>query len=606
MFNDRRFPGVICIARLKPGVSILEARSAISAVQARLDQMYPDTDRGLGTDVMPLKPLIVGDVAGTLFLLLGAVAVLLLIACANVANLLLSRSTVRTREFAIRSALGANRVRVLRQLLTESILLSLAGGILGLAVARGGLKAVLAMIAGDLPRSDNISLNGSVLLFALGISMLVGILFGLAPALRTWGFDLQASLKKGTSGSGKGHHRTQNILVIGQIALTMMLLAAAGLLFRTIHDLWEVNPGFAAQNLIAFKVGVPPSAANSPSNARTAYRELIERIRHIPGVQSAEVTNLVPLDQFNNFAPFWIGSHPSTPVAEAPRLLMYWTGPDYLNTMKIPLLQGRFLSREDSANSERVAVIDAVLARIYFPNINPLGQTITINLWGDARIVGVVGHVRHAGLGDPTEYSQPQLYASLQQLPDQAVPTFYRELTVMLRTPLHAATLLPSIRNAISKSSDEPVYDVRTMQEIISESMSSQRFPMVLLGAFACLALSLASVGTYGVISYSMTQRIREIGIRMTLGAERWSVFRMVLWQGTRLALAGVITGTLAAVILAKVVSGFSRLLYGVGAGDPLTFVSVSLVLLSVALLACYIPARRAMSTDPMIVLRCE
>lgn len=607
MFNDRRFPGVISIARLKPGVRLSEAQISMSTIQERLDQTYPATDRGFGTDVEPLKPLIVGDVAGTLFLLLGAVAVLLLIACANIASLLLSRSMARTREFAIRSALGGSRLRLVRQLLTESVLLSFAGGIVGVAVAKGALKLVLALVAEDLPRSENIGLNGAVLLFAFGISILVGIFFGLAPALRTFGFDLQSSLKQRTGDSGKARHRAHEMLVVGQVVLTVVLLAAGGLLLRTVHDLSGINPGFIAQNVTLFKVGMPPSAASSPSEARTASRELIERIRSIPGIQSAEVTNLVPLNQLNNFAPFWIGTHPNTPVAEAPRLMMYWTGPDYLATMKIQLLEGRFLGDQDNANSPRVAVIDSVLAHRYFPNRDPLGQSITVNLWGDARIVGVVGHVRHASLGEGGDQDQPQIYASLAQLPDQAVPVFYRELNVIVRTPLRRSILLPAIRKAVADTTgDQPVYNIETMQEIVTESMNTQRFPMILLGVFAGLALLLASVGLYGVVSYSITQRVREIGIRMALGAGRGSIFQMVIRQGMQLAVAGVVMGATAALFLVHAVSSFSHLLYGVGRSDPVTFLCVSLVLLAVAILACWLPARRATRVDPMIALRHE
>jgi predicted permease len=439
------------------------------------------------------------------------------------------------------------------------------------------------------------------------VSIAVGILFGLAPALKSLSVDLNESLKKGGRGATNVHHRTQNILVIGQMALTLVLLASAALLFRSVRDLWDVNPGFQSSNVITFKIGLSASATKSPAGMRSAYRQVLERIRAIPGVQSADVTNLVPLSQFNNLAPFWIGSRASTPVAEAPRLLLYWTSPDYLRTMNIPLLEGRFITPEDTTKSERVIVIDSVLARAYFPGQNPVGQRLTINIWGDARIVGVAGHIRHSGLGDPTTESQPQAYASLEQLQPEVVKVFYGELTTMVLTPLDPAAVMPGIRAAVyGAGSDQPVYDVHTMREIVSESMTSQRFPMILLGAFAVLALLLASVGIYGVVSYAMTERAHEIGIRMALGAKKWSVFRMVLAHGLRLAAAGVVIGAGAQLILGRALGSFSRLLYGVGAGDPLTFVTVSLVLIGVALLASYIPARRAMRTDPMIALRHE
>lgn len=607
LFNDRRFPGVFTIARLKPGVNLAQAQSEMSTIQANLDLQYPDTDRGLGIHIEPLKTYLVSDTSGTLLLLLGAVGIVLLITCANVANLLLARSTARTSEFAVRSALGANRSRLVRQLITESVLLSLAGGALGLAGAKWGLRAVLVTVGDRLPRSDSVGLNGTVLLFTLMVSIAVGILFGLAPALKSLAIDLHESLKSGGRGTANAHHRTQNVLVIGQMALTMVLLAGAGLLFRSIDDMWNVNPGFQSSNVIAFKIGLSSSATESPAAMRSAYTQLLERIRAIPGIQSADVTNLVPLSRFKNLAPFWIGSQPSTPVAEAPRLLLYWTSPNYLRTMNIPLLQGRFITPEDTTKSERVIVIDSVLAHAYFPGRNPIGQRLTINIWGDARIVGVAGHIRHSGLGDPASESQPQAYASLEQLQEAAVKTFYGELTTLVRTPLDPATVMPAIRAAVyGAGSDHPVYDVHTMRQIVSQSMTSQRFPMILLGAFAVLALLLAAVGIYGVISYAMTQRVHEIGIRMALGARKWSVFRMVLAEGLRLAAAGVIIGAGVALILARALGSFSRLLYGVGAGDPLTFVTVSLLLIGVAVLASYIPARRATRTDPMIALRHE
>lgn len=607
MFNDRRFPGILPVGRLKPGVSISQAHSEMDSIQANLNQAYPATDRGFGTVIVPLKPAVIGDIAGTLLLILGAVAVVLLIACANVANLLLARSTARTREFAVRSALGANQARIVRQLITESVLLALAGGILGLAVAKGSLRGVLAIVSRDLPRSENVGLNGSVLLFALAVSIVVGILFGLAPALKSLKLDLHSALKKGSRGSTGVHHRTQSVLVVGQMALTVVLLAGAGLLFRTIRDLWRVNPGFEAQNVITFKVGLSPSVTNSASAMRAAYRQLLERIRSIPGVESADITNMVPLNGTHNPSPFWVGTKATTALAEAPRLFMYWTGPDYLKTMKIPLLQGRYLTPEDSENSERVTVIDSVLARTYFPGQNPIGQSITVNIWGDARIVGVVTHVQHSGLGDPDEATQPHTYASLEQLPPQGVKTFYTDLLTVVRTPLNPATVMPAIKAAVyGADGDQAIYAIRTMPEIVSDSLTSQRFPMMLLGAFAGLALALASVGIYGVISYSMAQRINEIGIRMALGAKKSGVFRMVLAQGLRMAVIGLAIGAVTALILGRVLGNFSHLLYGVGAADPLTFVAVAVVLISVALTACYAPARRAMATDPMITLRHE
>jgi predicted permease len=602
-FNNRRYPGVLCIARLKSGVSIEQAQSEMTNVQQGLDKLYPTTDQGLNTDVVPLKSAIVGDISGTLLLMLGAVAVVLLIVCANVANLLLARSVARSREFVLRAALGGQRSRLVRQLLTESIFLSLMGGIAGLAIAKLGIHAVLAMLEDTLRRSENVSLNGAVLLFALLISIAVGVLFGLVPIFKSLSPNMNDSLKQGSRGSA-GHHRTQHALVIGQVALTLILLAGASLLFRTIRDLWKTDPGFKTANLITFKVG-RAVANKTPSAIRSSYQQLMERIRSIPGVESADATNVVPLNQMNNFAPFWIGTHQTSATAEASRLLMYWTGDDYLQTMEIPLLQGRYFSTDDSANSDRVIVVDNVFANSYFPHQNPIGQSVTVNLWGDARIIGVVGHIHHFSMGDSANISQPQAYASIDQFPGAGMSAVYGYLTIMVRSSLDFSSIMPAIKNAVySTSGDQPIYEIHTMHDIISESMLAQQFPMTLLAIFAGLALLLAAVGIYGVISYSMQQRTQEIGIRMALGAARWNVFQIIIGEGAKLTMLGIFIGVLVALALTRTLSSFSHLLYGVKASDPFTFIAVSLILATVAIFACYIPARRATRIDPIIALR--
>jgi predicted permease len=610
ILNDRAgHDGIFSVARLKPGVTVSQGQAEMNTIQNGLDQLYPDANRDLGIYIEPLKHEIIGDVGGTLLLLLGAVGLVLLIACANVANLLLARSVARAREFAVRSALGANRTRLVRQLLTESVLLSLAGAGLGLLIAMLGVRSVLAAMPEILPRTENVSVNGAVLLFTLVVSLAVGILFGLAPALKSWNADLQASLKEGARGSTSAHHRAQSSLVIVQMALTLVLLMGAGLLFQTIRRLWDVNPGFDTTHVVTLKIGVSHSLTKTASSTRIAYQQLIERIRKIPGVQAADFTSAVPLSGQGWTMPFWIGSQQPASLQGAPRLVMYLTGPDYFRTMEIPLLRGRFFTQEDTTKSPCVMIIDSVFAHTYFPDSDPLLQTLSAGFspMGPCRIVGVVGHVRHWVLQDPSTYTQIQAYLSLYQDPDKWVPVNYPGMTIVVRTPLEPVTVMPAIKAAVyGGGSDQTVYDVRTMQEIAAESMSSQRFPMILLGVFAGLALMLASIGVYGVISYSVTQRTHEIGIRMTLGAEKRTVFRMVIARGLRLAFAGLAIGAVAALILARVLSSFSHLLYGVGAGDPLTFVAVSLVMTAVVVSACYIPARRAMRVDPMTALRHE
>jgi predicted permease len=612
MLDPRGAPAIVSIARLASGISMAQAQAEMSAIQEHLVQLYPDANKGLGASVVPLRQVLIGDVSGTLLVLFGAVGLVLLIACANVANLLLSRSVGRTREFAIRAALGASRSRTVRQLLTESTLLSLGGAGLGLTIAYWGVRPVLSGMPGSLPRSENIGVNTPVLFFTLFVSIAVGVLFGLAPALKNSKTDLQSALKEGGRGATTARLRVQNSLVILQMALTLMLLVGAGLLFRTIHRMSDTNPGFDTQHVITFKVGFSPSVTKTASDLRTAYRQLLERLRTLPGVQAADFTYIVPLKSRDNVAPFWIGSQMPAVVRSAPRMMVFDTGPDYLRAMSIPLLRGRFFTEDDTTKSPCVAAIDDVLASTYFHGQDPLGQTITFGWtppWGPCRIVGVVGHVRHWGLGNEGSYTQAQAYYPLYQIPDQWVTGSegFPTTTIIVRTPLPAAAVIPAIKNVLSGiGKDLPIYNVESMQEIASESMSAQRFPMNLLGAFAALALLLASVGIYGVISYSVTQRVHEIGIRMALGAEKQNVFRMVVGHGLRLALAGLTIGTVAALILTRVLSSFSHLLYGVGSNDPATFIAVALLLTGVAILACYIPARRATRVDPIVALRYE
>jgi predicted permease len=605
--NDRTVHDVACIARLKRGVSLSQADAQMNAIQENIDRLNPETEQGLGAKILPAKELLVGDARSTLLLLLGAVGVVLLIACANVASLLLARSAGRAREFSIRAALGAGRGRIVRQLVTESVLLSVLGGVLGLAAAKWGLNAVLATLAADLPRSDNIHVNASVLFFALGVSIAVGFLFGLAPAHRSSRVDLQPSLQEGGRGSTGGHHRMQSGLVIVQIALTLVLLAGAGLLFRTIQHMWKADLGFESRHVLTFQVGLSPSATKTGAGVRAAYQQLLDRIRQIPGVQGAGITTEVPMTHQINSIPFWVDSHRPASVAEAPRTLGFITDPEFLQTMRIPLIRGRFISQQDTINSSLVAVIDSELARTYFPGKDPIGRTITFPQVGDYRIVGVVGHVQHWQVGFSSPFMQNQSYVSIYQVQDRWMTTIDTWTWVVVRTPLDVSIMLPEIREAVYRAaSDQTVYHAQTMAEIVSESMSPQRFPLILLGSFASLALLLASIGIYGVISYSVTQRAHEIGIRMALGAEKRDVFRMVVVQGLSLAFAGLVIGVTAALVLTRLLLSFSHLLYGVGASDPATLASVSAVLIGVAILACYLPARRAMRVDPMVALRYE
>ena len=605
--NDRRAHAFIAIGRLKSGTSVAQAEADMSAIQKSLDDLYPKFDQGLGAGIVPLKEALVGDVSGTLLMLLGSVGLVLLIACANVASLLLARSAARQREFAIRTALGARRLRIVWQMITETMLLSLAGGGLGLVLAKWAVRPLLAAVPGEFPRANNIGLNAPVLFFTFAISVTVGIIFGLIPALKTWNANQQPSLKEGGRGSTGMHHRTQSSLIIIQTALTLVLLVGSGLLFRTIRHLWNVNPGFDTHQLITFKAALSSELAKTPQTMRVAYQQLIGRVQGIAGVQSADLTTLVPLSGMDNEVPFWVGAQEPKSIAEAPRVLTFSVGPDYFQTMGISLLRGRGFTSADTLQSEPVIIVDNAMAETYFPGSDPVGQHLTFARTGQFRIIGVVDHVKHWGLGNTSAYNQAEAYTSFYQISDQWMPAMHTLTTVVVRTRLDVATLMPAIKTAIyGAGGDQPVYDIHTMQERVSTSMATQSFPLVLLGAFAGLALVLASVGTYGVISYSVARRLHEIGIRMALGAEKQKIFRMVIEQGLRLALVGLAIGTTAALLLTRLLSSFSHLLYGVSTNDPLTFIVVAAVLSGVTILACYTPARRAARVDPMIALRDE
>lgn len=605
LLGDRATHDIACVARLRPGVSIQRSQADMNAIQANLDRLYPNEERGLGAAVEPLKQEVVGNVGTTILLLFGAAFVVLLIACANLSNLLLARSVVRSREFAVRSALGASSGRIVRQLITEAVVLSLIGAAVGLVIAEWGMKPLVAALPGTLDQNRHIGLNAGVLLFTLSLSAFVVVISALLPAFKTAQLDLQASLRQG-SRSDTGSHRAQTMFVILQMALTVVLLVGAGLLFRTVRHLWQVNPGFEIQRVITFKIGLSPSAKKSAAAMRATYQRLADRLRTIPGVEAAEFTTLVPLGGNDDALPFWVGSAPPTSIAEAPRATSYSVGPDYLKVMGIPLLRGRFFTLQDNTHSPPVLVIDSGLARAYFPDKDPVGQSLSLIHVGSFRVIGVVGHVQHWGLGGRVRASPYQVYGSFYQISDHWLPSMYANVSATIRTSIDSATVMPTVRAAVLQAgADQPVYDVHTMQQLAARSMP-QRFPMILMGTFAALALLLASIGTFGVISYSVTRRVQEIGVRMALGAEKSRVFRMIIGEGLRLALIGILFGGITAFIAARLLSAFSTLLFGVGSADPVTFVSVCLILVAVAVLASYIPARRAMAIDPMKAIRYE
>jgi predicted permease len=608
-FRDRRASlGTMGIARMKPGVTLGQARADMDSVARNLATEYPDANKGTGIVVDPLKDDVIGDIAPMLYMLLGAVGFVLLIACANVANLLLARSAARAREFAIRVALGATRRRIMRQLLTESLLLASAGGALGLLFAAWATKAALAVIPETVPRTSEIGIDGRVLFFTFAISILVGVLFGMAPALKTSQPDLHRSLKEGGRGSSGTRARTQNIFVALEMTLAVVLLAGAGLMVRSLVGLANVNPGFDPQHVVKF--GVSPSAARitTPAHIRETYREITERFEAVPGVAAASpLVGALPLTG-DSLVGFWITGQPKPSTAkEMTRAQWYATAPDYLKAMGIALQRGRFLSAQDTETAPFVVVVDAGFAHANFPGENPIGKRLNISIIDveGAEIVGVVGHVKHAGLGATGILDQrAQIYFAISQLPDRVLPLVGRACTFVVRAEGTPQAVSESLRAASQMfDSRQVLYEFQPMAKVVSDSIAAQRFTMILLGVFAALALVLSAVGIFGVISYVTGQRTQEIGIRVALGAQRSDVLRLVLGHGMRIVLLGVAIGLAAALGLTRLIASQ---LYGVSANDPLTFAGVAALLTLVALAACYIPARRAMRVDPMVALRYE
>jgi predicted permease len=600
--------GIHGFGRLKPGVTIEQARADMDAVTRNLAAAYPDDDKGIGANLVPLKERMVGRVQSFLLVLLAAVGFVLLIASVNVANLQLARSTGRMREFAIRAALGATRIRVARQLLTESVLLAIAGGGLGLLLATWGTQAALGVLPTALPRAEEIGLDARVLIFTTAISLLAGILFGLAPALKISQPDLHATLKEAGRGASGTRHRAQSVFVVVEMAMALVLLIGAGLMIRSLTQLWRVDPGFDPRNVLTFSLTLPPSMMTAtPDAVRANIRALDDKLASVPGVRAASLLwGAFPLAS-DDERQFWLEGQPKPASAnEMSWTLDYIVDPDYLKAMRIPLHRGRFLAAQDNEHAPLVVAIDEVFAQKFFPNQDPIGKRININGYSTpAQIVGVVGHVKQWGLdSDDAQELRSQMYLSFLQLADEAMALVPAGLDVVVRSEAATPGLFDSIRLINEQMSREQViYNPQTMTEIVSASLAAQRFSMILLGVFAALALLLASIGIYGVVSYVVGQRTHEIGVRVALGAQRLHILRLILGRGGMLALAGVGLGLASALGLTRLMAS---LLYGVRPTDPLTFAGVAILLTLVALAACYIPARRATKVDPMVALRCE
>jgi predicted permease len=609
LFYDRNVhPGMRAIGRLKPGVTLAAAQADMDQIARNLAEAYPDADKGAGIGVLSLKKDIVGDVQPFLLILLGAVGFVLLIACVNVANLQLSRSTSRAREFAIRAALGASQSRVIRQLLTESILLALGGGALGLCFATWGTQAALGALPETLPRALDVGLDGSVLLFTLVTSMVAGVIFGLVPAMKTSRPDLQSTLKESGRGGSGAKHRAQGVFVVIEMAMALVLLTGAGLMVRSLLGLWSVNPGFNPRGVLTFAVSLSPSLGINAATSRAAIREMDEKLKSIPSVEAVSSTGgALPMDGDNEL-PFWLEGQPKPAnVSEMNQSLFYMSEPGYLRAMEIPLLRGRYFTADDNEHSRQVMVIDESFARQYFPKQDPVGKRIHVGIVDmEPEIVGIVGHVKHWGLdrdGDSKHPILAQAYINYLQIPDRFW-TGPPQTQVVLRTKGSPVGLVPTIREAIEKLNGENViYETKPLEEIVADSLANRRFSMVLLSVFAALALLLSSIGIYGVISYVVTERTHEIGIRIALGAQRRDVMHLMLGEGMKMALVGVAVGVAVALGLTRLMV---EMLFGVSATDPVTFAAVTAVLTGVALAACSIPARRAMRVDPIVALRYE
>jgi predicted permease len=589
------------VARLKPGVTTQQAQVEMSAIAARLAQQYPADNTDLGAAVVPLHEQLVGKIKPALLILLGAVGFVLLVACANVANLLLARAAVRQREIATRVALGASRLRLIRQFLTESVLLSAIGGAVGLLLAVWGVRLLKAFIPANISQATEITVDVKVLFFTLLVSLLTGLIFGLAPATQATKFNLNETLKDGgrDAAAGSRGSRIRGALVVAEVALSLVLLIGAGLLINSFLRLRHVDPGFHVDHLLTMNVVLPQQKYPDQAHRAAFYTELIRRVEALPGVTSAAVSSQIPLTSQGDSVGVVFEGRPDPAPGQENIVATRIVSPRYFQTMGIQLLRGRQFGEQDRADAPAAAIISDTMARRYFPNDDPVGKRLSPGKpespddW--ITIVGVVNDVRQFELdAEP----KPQMYLTYEQA------GFFAPRHLVVGTSIEPRSLAATVRGAVWEiDRDQPVSDISTMEDVLSESIARQRFSMILLAVFAAVGLILAAVGLYGVMSYSVAQRKHEIGIRMALGAQGSDVLKLVVVQGLKLVGIGVAVGLVAALILTRVMSS---LLYGVSSTDPTTFVIISLVLVGAGVLASYIPARRATKVDPIIALRYE